>query len=81
MEYDKFKELTYNDLKRENRANTDCIRARGCTTCPLKAPREGAWTCSLLQTTIHSEVLDRLIEHNVITKAEALDLMLDKGEA
>ena len=81
MEYDEFNGLTYNDLKRENRASTGCIKASSCTRCPLCGPLEGAWSCSLLHKTIHPEVLDRLIEHNVITKAEALDLMLDKGEA
>lgn len=82
MEYDKLTSgLTYNDLKRENRAATDCIGDACCTTCPLEGPLEGAWSCSLLHKTIHPEVLDRLIEYKIITKAEALDLMLDKEEA
>ena len=47
-----------------------------CGPCILSDRTETNWTCFRLTSKISSDILERLVEYNVITKVEAMDLML-----
>ena len=64
----------YNTLLRADISNWECVHP--CDVCMFSDMTDIEWTCFRLTTTLSERILNRLIEHKVITKAEALDLML-----
>ena len=84
MKYEIPPKLTYRLLSDTTNAATtiDILTAMSrvgcfsikCDTCVLNLFEEGS-SCGLLRG-LSTDILDRLVEHDVITKTEALDLLL-----
>ena len=57
----------------------ECVRI-DCTECIFEEATDISWTCPRLGLPVTASAIERLVEYNVITKAEGLDLLLLERE-